>query len=194
MNHPHDHLRDELQPVIDLLRANRPEATALELDATKQRVLARATNRSDKSRSSFMRSRAAILSTLVLGFLLSTAGAGLAVTGFAGNDQASVAQYPEPVGEMTPQVAPPAAEVAPPADEGGVAGEENTSKPDQQVLPETDEEAAPDVQPDRQVVAGVQASDETQLPFTGFAAIPVLLIGLALLGGGVMMRRSAQTD
>ncbi len=141
-----------------------------------------------------MRSRAAILSTLVLGFLLSTAGAGLAVTGFAGNDQASVAQYPEPVGEMTPQVAPPAAEVAPPADEGGVAGEENTSKPDQQVLPETDEEAAPDVQPDRQVVAGVQASDETQLPFTGFAAIPVLLVGLALLGGGVMMRRSAQTD
>ncbi len=194
MTHPDDHLRDELQPVIELLSAHRPEATALELDATKQRVLARATNRSDKSRSDFMRSRAAILTTLVLGFTLSTAGAGLAVTGFAGNDQASVAQYPEPVGEMTPQVAPPAAEVAPPADEGGVAGEENTSKPDQQVLPETDEEAAPDVQPDRQVVAGVQASDETQLPFTGFAAIPVLLIGLALLGGGVMMRRSAQTD
>ena len=34
----HDYLHDDLQPVIDRLRANRPEATALELDAVKQRV------------------------------------------------------------------------------------------------------------------------------------------------------------
>ncbi len=134
-----------------------------------------------------MRSRAAILSTLVLGFLLSTAGAGLAVTGFAGNDQASIAEYPEAAAPQQPAAGAP-------SDEGGVAGEENEGGGDQQVLPRSDDEAAPDVQPDRQVVAGVQASDETQLPFTGFAAIPVLLVGLALLGGGVMMRRSAQTD
>lgn len=138
-----------------------------------------------------MRSRAVILSTLVLGFLLSTAGAGLAVTGFAGNDQASIAEYPDAAAPQQP-AQQPAAEA--PSDEGGVAGEENEGGGDQQVLPRSDDEAAPDVQPDRQVVAGVQASDDTQLPFTGFAAIPVLLVGLALLGGGVMMRRSAQID
>ena len=37
----HDDLQPDLQPVIDQLRANRPEATALELDAIKQRVRAR---------------------------------------------------------------------------------------------------------------------------------------------------------
>jgi hypothetical protein len=176
MINPDKHARDELQPVIDLLSAHRPEATALELDATKQVVLARV-KRSEKSRSGFMRSRAAILVTLVLGFTLSTAGAGLAVTGLAGNDQASTAQYPS---QVVPQ----------PPDK--VAPEENGG----QVLPSTDSRPAqrPDVQPDRQVVAGVQASDDTQLPFTGFAAIPVLLIGLALLSGGLMMRRSARTD
>ena len=140
-----------------------------------------------------MRSRAAILSTLVLGFLLSSAGAGLAVTGFAGNDQASVAQYPEtPVPQPPPTTngqppAPPETAVPP---QQVVAPEQDV----QEVLPSTDEKAAPDVQPDRQVVAAVQASDEEELPFTGFAAIPVLLIGLALLSGGLVMRRSARND
>jgi len=183
---------DELQPVIDLLRAHRPEATALELDATKQRVLGRAGKRTNKSRSGFMRSRAAILSTLVLGFLLSSAGAGLAVTGFAGNDQASVAQYaptPEPNVPPTTSTPPAPPETAVPPQQV-VAPEEDV----QEVLPTTDEKAAPDVQPDRQVVAAVQASDKEELPFTGFAAIPVLLIGLALLSGGLVMRRSARND
>jgi hypothetical protein len=193
MTHPNDHVRDELQPVIDLLREHRPEATALELDATKRRVLARARNRSDKSRSGFMRSRAAILSTLVLGFLLSSVGASLAVTGFAGNDQASVAQYPPTVVPQQPQSA------VPPADTptlGDVGGEADEGGDDQQVIPDTNEEAAPapSVQPDRQVAAGLQAGDDSELPFTGFAAIPILLIGLALLSGGLVMRRSARTD
>jgi hypothetical protein len=199
MTHPDDHVRDELQPVIDLLRAHRPEATALELDATKRRVLARARNGSNKSRSGFMRSRAAILSTLVLGFLLSSVGASLAVTGFAGNDQASVAQYPVTVQPQQPQSAvPPAANA--PADTpplADVGGESDEGGDDQQVIPDSDEEAAPDVQPDvqpdRQVAAGFQAGDDSELPFTGFAAIPILLIGLALLSGGLVMRRSART-
>lgn len=189
------HSDDELQPVIDLLHAHRPEASALELDAMKQRVLIRTAKRSQQRRShGFMRSRAAILTTLVLGFTLSTAGAGLAVSGFAGNDQASVAQYPEQVQPQSP--APAAPGVAAPQSQ---SAPEQQSAPDaQQVLPDSDNQAAPspdqnEVQPARQVTQGVTASTGAELPFTGFAAIPVLLIGLALLGGGLVMRRSSRT-
>jgi LPXTG-motif cell wall-anchored protein len=41
-------------------------------------------------------------------------------------------------------------------------------------------------QPERQEAA---AAETSQLPFTGFAAIPVLLGGLALLAGGLILRR-----
>lgn len=190
------HSDDELQPVIELLHAHRPEASALELDAMKQRVLIRTAKRSQQRRShGFMRSRAAILTTLVLGFTLSTAGAGLAVSGFADNDQASVAQYPV---QVQPQA--PAAPVAPgavPAPQSQSAPEQQSAPEEQQVLPDTDDQAAPspdqnEVQPARQVTQGVTASTGAELPFTGFAAIPVLLIGLALLGGGLVMRRSSR--
>ena len=189
---PHDdHLGDDVQPVMDLLNAHRPEATALELDAVKRRVLARAANRSHNPRSKgFMRSRAAILSTLVLGFLLSSTGAGLAVSGFAGNDQASVAAYP-PAPSAQSQPAPadtPKTNVAP---EDQSVLDETESSPEEQaaVAPSEDE-----VQPSRQVTAGVTASPDNELPFTGFAAIPVLLLGLALLSGGMVMRRSSRSD
>src|SRR3954471_12020199 len=86
---------DDLQTVIDQLRAHRPEATALELDAIKQRVRTRAGEpaRRRTRRAELMKSRLVILTMLVLGMLLSTAGAGLAVTGLSGNDSASVAEY-----------------------------------------------------------------------------------------------------
>ena len=90
----YDDLQQDLQPVIDQLRANRPEATALELDAIKQRVRARSSQparRRTTRRAQLMKSRIVILTMLVLGMLLSTAGAGLAVSGISGN--ASQEQY-----------------------------------------------------------------------------------------------------
>src|SRR5215217_2034214 len=86
---------DDLQTVIDQLRAHRPEATALELDAIKQRVRERASHpaRRRTRRAQLMKSRLVILSMLVFGMLLSTAGAGLAVSGLSGETNATVAQY-----------------------------------------------------------------------------------------------------
>src|SRR5206468_3801878 len=75
MNHPDDLHPDDLQSVVDQLRAHRPEATALELDAVKQRVRSRVARRPAGRRArsaSLMKSRLAILSMLVTGILLST--------------------------------------------------------------------------------------------------------------------------
>ena len=163
----YDDLQPDLQPVIDQLRANRPEATALELDAIKQRVRARSSQpaRRRTRRAQLMKSRMVILSMLVFGMLLSTAGAGLAVTGLSGQHNASVAQYGTPT----------------PTPEGEVLGDEDTG---QGVTPNNG--GGGDVQPARQVEAGDTGSS---LPFTGFAAVPILLGGIVLLSAGLVLRR-----
>jgi len=122
-----------------------------------------------------MKSRLVILTMLVLGMLLSTTGAGLAVSGLSG-DNASIAQY-----------------AASPNGGGGVLGDQDTgsgTSPEQNnggggggTAPN---EASNNTQPARQVEAG---ANNSQLPFTGFAAIPVLLGGIALLSAGLVLRR-----
>ena len=131
-----------------------------------------------------MRSRAVILSTLALGFMLSTTGAGLAVSGFTASDQASDVQYPAQVTPTTPESVTPTTPSTPPG--------EAAPLPDQQVLPGNEESpAAPEsVQPTQQVEAGVASTGGDELPFSGIAAIPVLLAGIAVLGAGTVMRRT----
>jgi hypothetical protein len=144
--------------IVRMLREERPQASELELDRIKQRVMARTPRKGQP-----MRSRLAILAMLVLGMLLSGTGAGLAVQGFGDSgDDASQAQYP-------------------PKDEGDVLGEEDSGGN----LPESDEA----VDDEAQVAEQVEAGDS--LPFTGFAAIPVLIGGVALIGGGLALRRKS---
>ena len=123
-----------------------------------------------------MRSRLAIIAMLVFGGLLSTGGGALAIGGFT-SQQSNAAQ----------------------AEYGGVQGEEDEG--DQGTLGEEDSGgSAPagggddGTQPARQVEAGAQGTGgEEQLPFTGFAAIPILLGGVALLASGLVLRkRSAE--
>ena len=224
-----DDRQDEFRPVIERLRADRPTATPLELDATKQRVLARVARPRPTTRRSFslMRTRAAILSMLALGFLLSTTGVGLAVSGLSDNNQASSAQYgptPTPTSTNTPpptstptSETPPTTSTTPPtttapttttpapaapgpevttapAPESNVLGEQKENKPQteqpSEVLPEQAQTAPAAVQPARQV----QEAGSNELPFTGFAALPVLLLGLVLLSAGLVMRRSSAKD
>jgi hypothetical protein len=171
----YDDLQPDLQPVIDQLRAHRPEATALELDAIKQRVRTRSSQparRRTTRRAQLMKSRLAILSMLVLGMLLSTTGAGLAVSSLSGHHNASVSQY----GAATPT----------PTGGGNVLGDEDsgTNAPASGTSPSGGGGNA--VQPARQVEAG---TNNSSLPFTGFAAVPVLLGGIALLSAGLVLRR-----
>jgi hypothetical protein len=175
MSH-NDDLQPDLQPVIDQLRANRPEATALELDAIKQRVRARSSQpaRRRTRRAQLMKSRMVILTMLVLGMLLSTAGAGLAVSGLNSKHNASVAQYGTPTPTPTPTTdvlgdQDSGSGTSPANNGGGGNGPSN------------------DVQPARQVEAGTTSG--STLPFTGFAAVPILLGGIVLLSAGLVLRR-----
>ena len=180
----YDDLQPDLQPVIDQLRTHRPEATALELDAIKQRVRARSSQparRRTTRRAQLMKSRLVILSMLVLGMLLSTAGAGLAISGGGGN--AAESQY----GAASPT----------PSGGGNVLGEEDqgsgTTPAPKAKAPSTGE--IPAEQPARQVEAGVGNTESgTNLPFTGFAAIPILLGGIVLLTMGLLLRRRTSSD
>ncbi len=194
----------EFDDVIRRLEEERPQATSMQLDEIKQRVRRRAANPSRKGNQS-MKSRFAILAMLVTGMLFSTAGAGLAISGI--QDNASVSQYGTPV--CTPTPVPPGG-VNPAesptgggnqCEEGGVLPAEEENKPDTEsgnnnapaeeteeggVLPAQETETQPETQPERQVAAQAETS---QLPVTGFAAIPVLVGGLALLAGGLILRR-----
>jgi hypothetical protein len=197
----------EFDDVIQLLKDERPQATELELDAIKQRVRRNAANPSRRSQS--MKSRLAILGMLVAGMLFSTAGAGLAISGATQSDNAAISQYgtatPTPVCTSTPTAnnnggtnnnAAPTGSCG----EGGVLPAEETNAPS---TPPTSDSAptagsgnggvlpAQATQPTRQQAAAAQTS---QLPFTGFAAIPVLLGGLALLSGGLVLRRRTRSE
>ena len=114
-----------------------------------------------------MKSRLAILAMLVLGFVFSTAGVGMAVGGLSGAHSAAQVQYPSVTPFSTPT--PP----------GKVLGEE-----------ENNNGQTTGLQPERQEENGSNG----QLPFTGFAAIPVLLGGIALLSGGLVLRWRAREE
>ncbi len=171
----------EFDDVIQLLQEGRPQATEIELDKIKQRARRQAADHSRRNQT--MKSRIAIVAMVAFGMLFSTAGAGLAVSGITSNtDNASVAQY----GTVTPTPTP--AETP----EGGVLPAEETHNaptptPTGGALPAEEENTT---QPTRQV----EATTASQLPFTGFAAIPVMLGGVALLSGGLWLRRRTRSE
>jgi hypothetical protein len=171
----------EFDDVIRLLEDGRPQATEMELDKIKQRARRQAADHSRRKQS--MKSRLAIVAMVASGMVFSTAGAGLAVSGIAtSNNNASVAQYGTPTPTPTP------------TPKGGVLPAEETSTPT----------PAPTNAPKCPCPKGgtlpaeatrqVAATSSSQLPFTGFAAIPVMLGGIALLSGGLWLRRRTRAE
>ena len=128
-----------------------------------------------------MRSRLAIIAMLVFGGLLSTGGGALAVSGFSSQqDNAAETQYGPSTDDKGDQ---------------GVLGEDESGGPAAETEDNPGGGGDNAVQPARQVEAGVQATGgEEQLPFTGFAAIPILLGGVALLATGLALRRRSTTE
>ncbi len=129
-----------------------------------------------------MPSTNAINRKFVLGFAIRRAGVGLAVTGVTSEGQSAAnVQYPPPA----PTTDTPAPNTPTP-----------TLEPETEVIGETDETPKGDKAPESEDAApveetrqlGAEAGSE-ELPFTGFAAIPVLLLGFALLTSGFVLRR-----
>ena len=125
-----------------------------------------------------MRSRLAIIAMLVFGGLLSTSGGALAVSGFSSQqDNAAQSQYGGVQGEEDDQ------------GEQGVLGEDESGGG-----PAPTNDSGGPTQPSRQVEAGAQGTGGEELPFTGFAAIPILLGGVGLLTAGLVLRRRTGDD
>jgi hypothetical protein len=175
----------DLRLVSERLEAARPRLTPLELDAAKQRIRARAATpaRRRTMKGQPMKSRVATLMMLVVGAVLSTGGVGLAISGQgSSNTNAAISQYSTATPSPTP--------------EGGVLGEQNNGGGNNGGTPSGGGLAGEQnsAQPQRQVEAGAQGTSGSQLPFTGFAAIPVLIVGLVLTAGGLVLRRRSLQD
>jgi hypothetical protein len=176
----HDLHDPDFDPVVQRLRTERPLLTAIELDDVKRRVRSRVASgpARRRTRSQFMKSRMAILSMLVAGMLLSTTGAGLAVSGLSGSSSAGIAEY--------------GSDHKGPDKGGAVLGGDDSDSPSGEA--EANDNAAAPLQPTRQVEVGVGGESSGELPFTGFVAIPVLLGGIALLSVGLVLRRRSRDD
>lgn len=153
------------------LQAERPRLTDGELDETAHRILARG----GQGRRSFVGSRLLLTGVLVCGLLLSTAGAGLAISGAAGAGNAASVQYANP--------GVPGAQ--------GVLGvsAKGRGDPSGRANPEIGIASGLGAQITRQVAV----SDPGKLPFTGYAGIVGFLLGLGLLGAGLMLRRTTSS-
>jgi hypothetical protein len=131
-----------------------------------------------------MKSRLALVSVLALGVFMSGTGATLALSGTSGSGSASSAQYP-PEHEHEEHLC----ESGGGSGSGGNGGESGSGSG----CNHESEHCGPTSSGgngeacETQEVRQVETSSGS-LPFTGFMAIPVLIIGLGLLGGGVAMR------
>lgn len=126
-----------------------------------------------------MRTKLAITAALTVGIMMMGTSSGLALSGISGDGSAGSAQYrsipPSPstgTGTNTEDVsdAPPTlGDRASGGEDAGERGDEG------------------DVQATRQVSLASDSADK--LPFTGFAAIILLVAGLALVVSGLALRR-----
>ena len=141
------------------LRSERPELSAIQMDAVKGHVRRRVNGggASPAFGRSFMKSRLALTLVLALGVMMSGTGATIAITGASDNQSAATAQYGDEEGTQQGG--------------GDLAGQE---------------QGGGNAQPTEQVAA---QGGSGSLPFTGFVAIPLLVGGVALAGTGAVLRR-----
>jgi hypothetical protein len=152
------------------------------MDRIKLESISRAAKRPrvnlERENNHVMKTRTSILALLASGALLSSGGVAMGVTGLAGSDSAGNTQY---------QV------VQPNTPGGDTQGVQQTQAPTvagaSATRPATTQGAtspAAVAQPSAQ--QSLESSGST-LPFTGYAAIPVLLVGAGLVVAGALLRR-----
>lgn len=120
-----------------------------------------------------MKSRLAITAALVAGLLTSLSGAALGISGIAASGSASTAEYSQPQQAVQGVQTPSGTQTGTTPSVAPTLGPTHSTAPAAQVN-------AP---------AQTSSSPVREIPFTGFLAIPVLLIGVALLATGAVLRR-----
>lgn len=165
--------------------------TDTEFARVRRTALERTSSPRRRAAAPFTRSRVAITSMLAAGALMSSGGAALGVSALSTDLTARAAQYGT-TQQTTPQtlaapVAGPEADTAAAGGAGGVsnapAGGETNAAP-----------AGGAEQAAAQAPRQLEASERSELPFTGYVAIPLLLGGLALLAGGCVLRRGVRSS
>ncbi len=180
---------DDFREVERRLANAKPDLTALELDTAKVRIkksVAKQPGMFARKKGSFMKSRVALVCVLALGVFMSGTGATLAVSGFANSGSAGSTQYPSNTHHQKQ-----GHHVVEAADSNGCTnGSSGNGAGNGSNCAENEVEAVDAAAVEQTAVTG----SESSLPFTGFAAIPVLIIGLGLLGAGVAMRFRRRGD
>jgi hypothetical protein len=137
-----------------------------------------------RKKGTFMKSRLALISVLALGVFMSGTGATLAVSGISSSGSASSAQYPPEEHEKEEHL----------CENGSGSGNGSESGSNGSGCNHESEHCGPVSSGgngeacETQEVRQVESSSGGSLPFTGFLAIPVLIVGVGLLGAGVAMR------
>jgi hypothetical protein len=135
--------------------------------------------------------RFTIVALLVVGtFMSGTGGVGLAYQGFGqSGDNAAAAQYGTPPGPVTVPGQPDRSDV-----KGGppMLGPETGTAPGMGQAERLDVAVGGPPPPELQVARQVEAG--SSLPFTGFAAIPLLVLGMILVVTGLVFRRRASGE
>ncbi len=182
----------EFRAIEERLHEEKPALSALELDAIKLRTMnaspVKTVGPIARKKGTFMKSRFALVLVLALGVFMSGTGATLAVSGMSGSGSASSAQYPE-LPETQHENASHECGESGSGTAGSGSGENcNTPEPEPTCEEQEASGAIAEGSCATQEVRQVSSSGGGSLPFTGFLAIPVLIVGLGLLGAGVAMR------
>jgi hypothetical protein len=129
---------------------------------------------------------------------MSSGGAALGVSALSTDLTASSAQYGAPAGQTV------AGEASAPTGNAGAGGEvlgtqaqasapsSNAGAGDQSDVAGARASGTPSTTAAAQAPRQVSAATADELPFTGYAAIPMLFFGLLLLGSGLVLRRSSR--
>ena len=196
---PSRDIPEEFLGVAEELESHRPQLSGLDADRIKLRAMghgARTATRTS-TKGTFMRSRLAITSMLAFGLLMTSSGAALGVSALTTTPSASQAQYGQPQGNNpqgnNPQVLGDVAEDDQPGEStlggggnGEVAGQSAGGGEVAGQGAGGGEAPLAAAQAPRQLESGQGA----ELPFTGYAAVPTLLIGIGLLAMGLILRRN----
>lgn len=158
----------ELEQMAARLRAERATATPLELDQIKLQAMRQAGRPRPSfyahQKGMFMKSRLALTMVIAAGFMLSTTGATLAITGSSGSGNAAQNQYGHVLAN----------------EEGGNNGTKAKS---------LGGGGGNEPQPSTAEQVQVASTSSGSLPFTGFVAIPLLIVGIGLLSFGAILRK-----